>query len=343
MPLKKEYIESHIQKYSPSLVSLGYLEPKYGWGTDDGKEIYRFKNFNKLYICPLCAKRVVYRDEDFNSFTNEHGLIYEFTKDHYPPKSVGGSTTMMICKQCNNDFGGSIDHSIEKYLYSKALANGSSIIEYPATLTLEGLPGFVSIHTRLISKNQIQFIVPKNNKRVIEFIAKAIEANSSDNTTFTLRLKKPPEDAIFCRAILKTAFMQCFSTWGYDFVFSPTGERMREIIAGQQNHPSKKYGIYFLDRNYIQDEGIYSFKVNKTVTFYLVVIKLKLIKYNIDHEFVGAIIPENTEEAWRYISKLPLIEQEVSITTPLYKVPNYIDQMNYFAFKGENRMYYHLD
>src|SRR3954454_153888 len=51
------------------------------------------------YLCPLCVNNFI--------ILLEQGLIpsTDFSLDHFPPESVGGTLKLLTCKKCNNDAG----------------------------------------------------------------------------------------------------------------------------------------------------------------------------------------------------------------------------------------------
>lgn len=343
MPLKIEFINVHLRRYSPSLVALGYQSPELSWGhKNDASNIwFRFDDYEKLYICPLCTIRVMYQDEKFAAFTKEHSIDTEFTKDHYPPQNAGGAATILVCKQCNNKYGHLLEHSIQKHLLSRALAEGNSNIKHSALLELEGLQGRFAMKAKFLEDNKIQCLVPKSNKRVFEFVKRALK-NSEPNgykTKFSFKIKTTPKDAIFSRAILKTAYLFCFATWGYDFVFSVTGEKLREIISGKREHPAKSHGVYFLDKEYLKEEGIYTFQIASGSTFYLVAFNITTKEAGSDHHLIATIIPENSKQAWKGLAMLPNEDKIIDMNVPLYKTPNYLNQGDFFSFKGEGKKF----
>jgi len=85
-----------------------------------------------LYLCPLCLQAFFYI-KDNEIFENR-----EFTEDHFPPESVGGTKTILVCKECNSSFGGNLDYAIKEYLELMRFVRKSENASYPVKLSLNG-------------------------------------------------------------------------------------------------------------------------------------------------------------------------------------------------------------
>jgi hypothetical protein len=74
-----------------------------------------------VYLCPICLR---------NCFSIDRTGYYcscEFTEDHFPPASVGGTLTLLVCKSCNNTAGSQFESSlaqkIEMVSFEKKVPN----------------------------------------------------------------------------------------------------------------------------------------------------------------------------------------------------------------------------
>src|ERR1019366_3827432 len=65
--------------------------------------------YHFAYLCPLCLRNGI-------MISNENGLSMhcEFSPDHYPPKSVGGSDSLLVCTHCNSQAGKDYDFSLKQ-------------------------------------------------------------------------------------------------------------------------------------------------------------------------------------------------------------------------------------
>lgn len=105
MGFKLNLSEWYISKFSSSLyASSGKLTLR------KNDSDYYSPDFS--YLCPLCLKSsIVYLPEEMKTFWN-----YDFDYDHFPPQSIGGKETVLICKSCNSTSDSKYDFTIKEFL-----------------------------------------------------------------------------------------------------------------------------------------------------------------------------------------------------------------------------------
>jgi len=65
------------------------------------------------YLCPLCINNAIM----IMSPTSQKASSL-FTDDHYPPESVGGRKTILVCEKCNKEAGHKYDVALKQHLMS---------------------------------------------------------------------------------------------------------------------------------------------------------------------------------------------------------------------------------
>ena len=61
-----------------------------------------------------------------------------------------------------------------------------------------------------------------------------------------ITIKTPDEDKL-AKALLKTAYLLCFIHWGYEFIYSETGYKIRKVLHGEEKYPIQ-LPILFVDK-----------------------------------------------------------------------------------------------
>lgn len=220
--ISEETWHEHLCSYSKTLVH--HADQVLNLLSTEHKNV----TIGNIYICPLCLK---------NYFVNTKNGVQgnaEFSLDHIPPESVGGRYKLITCKKCNND-SGFFESALEKMLNfavdKKDLSNlliRNVQVEDPKTGK--------SIKGDLIHKNnrtEVSF-----DKTLKEFNPSYIEFLSDLYNKKKLKLDIPLFDTEKVeKALLKSAYLLCFIWWGYEFVFSENGSRLRKAIRGEIKYP----------------------------------------------------------------------------------------------------------
>jgi hypothetical protein len=101
----------YFQKYSLSLQTVVYQRTgNYFYGK--GRRPVSF-----VYLYPLCLKHVISYDGEDLRFKEA------FTLDHFPPESVGGKATVLVCNKCNSTAGADFEYSLKEWLRDQSAVN----------------------------------------------------------------------------------------------------------------------------------------------------------------------------------------------------------------------------
>lgn len=220
-----------ITLYGPSLKAICDQNMWGLWRGSDWQSAQRIDT--NAYVCPLCTRRVLIREHD------EYLRQSEFTWDHYPPKSVGGISEVLVCRPCNSDFGKDIDYSLKAYLQYIRFIGKEDGVPYPIKARFEGIQG--SYLFQAYWKNQT--LIQTANFKKYPLVHSWFNDKSRPGAHIHYQFTAPPASDIQ-RALLKTAYLICFENWGYEFVFSHTGYKMRGAMLGTEEHPLSNYGVF---------------------------------------------------------------------------------------------------
>jgi len=102
-----------------------------------------------IYLCPLCLKNKIGMVGENLHFDEE------FTLDHYPPKSVGGKETVLVCKVCNDGAGADFDYAAKEWMTMRGFNEGVKGVSVPATLSFFGTQGRYKGNLLVGDKRQI--------------------------------------------------------------------------------------------------------------------------------------------------------------------------------------------
>lgn len=259
---------------------------------------------NSLYICPLCTK--TYFAE------SSQGIIgnSEFSLDHLPPKSVGGKFKIITCKKCNNksgeyeaelvkllDFGTEPDKKYKSILPKMTVMNKETGEEFFASVQVND------------GKPDIKFNeeAKKYDSRLKKFLE---ELNSGKIKKLQLNAPFPDLKKIQ-KALLKSAYLTCFTWWGYEFVYSKNGEMIRKVLNDELEYPTRVPTIWRETKKIDLPLGVAIISKDKIRQSFLVSLELVGSRGN----FVAAImIPNPTPDGWSKLFKLDIYAKGKTLT-----------------------------
>jgi hypothetical protein len=294
MAIPAELIEEHYRNYFPSL----YQYP----------EKYRHLFFREpdsapehlAYICPICTE---------NGFISikEVSIAFrgEFTKDHYPPENVGGSKIMLVCETCNNRAGHQFESEMVKQMavrsYNKKIL-GATI---PVKSAVNIIPGYYNSAIKIGDEGRFEIsFKPKINAKVPPLDNWLEQSKTDHNWTANITVTDPDENKV-SRSLLKAAYLYCFETWGYEFVYSYAGEMIRKILKEEQDYPLKNPSFWLTDilKGNVVSPGVY--KITQPDDWKKFLVLMELTDLNTSYrDIVGIIIPGPTENDWNDLARI---------------------------------------
>ncbi len=183
------------------------------------------------YLCPLCTKNWV--------FVTKVSVICsaEFNEDHFPPRNSGGTKTIIACKPCNSSAGYKYDFALEKYIdvlsYNKRIPNSTMVMKHK----FDGLSKFMKGKIIIDKDGQLNMHLKSNDTDKIRPLDNWFESNkSSEEWKFEIEPNNPDLKKVH-QALLHAAYLYCFESFGYEFIFSKAGELFRKVFNDEAVYP----------------------------------------------------------------------------------------------------------
>jgi HNH endonuclease len=176
-----------------------------------------------FYLCPLCLQ---FLDESALS----RGLL---SREHVPPRSVGGRQIVLTCDRCNSKAGAEMDDDLRREADLIAFLSGKGeVSQRPAVLKTPS--GGVPI--RLTAKNrEIVVVVSRGAAKPGE--SQAVESDFSNASGgawegFDFHIQFDPYSHARAEASwLRSAYLAFFATLGYRFILRKELDIVRERLA----------------------------------------------------------------------------------------------------------------
>ena len=197
------------------------------------------------YLCPICLQ----------SFNSINDIKNPLTLEDAPPKSLGGKSDTLTCKNCNNTCGHKIDFHLTQKLKELDSANLIPGTEMKVKIKL----GNDSIQGTLIAKKdgvlEIFHSTKNNHSERLTNHMLNIKANSTITAEF-LKSRVIPENLEY--ALLKTAYILVFKKFGYSIILEKCFEQVRQQLLNPEEriypngfwfnppYPKKFCGVYFI-------------------------------------------------------------------------------------------------
>jgi HNH endonuclease len=314
----------HVKSYYDT--SLKYFGNQYLWMfLKEGDLIPE----HVAYLCPLCIKNLIWvvKIEDPNS--KDKGLLYktsEFTLDHFPPESVGGKQTVWVCKECNNKAGDSYDHQIKKHIEHLGLQKKGHSTKVPVQSKIEDVGNFKGYLES--TENQKWLLHLKTDEaKVIKPLDEWIsDEGKGYDWQVDVTIPTPVNEGVQ-KAMLKSAYLYCFTYFGYQFVFSKAGELIRQVLKGETEYPVNPIPLQFdkESQKVYNDIAIGVCYISQPENLKSIVVNLKLINKENGYEVIHPVfIPDPTETSIEDLKRITkFIEENININisiTPLNKI-----------------------
>ena len=282
-------LRNHFYTFSES---LKFHNPKY-------KEIRlnkpELKEPTEHYICPLCvASQFILLGNDFMKFE-------EFTIDHVPPESIGGKTKLLTCQVCNNTAGeyeAELSEKLKLHAFSDK-KNGAIInrisVKKDSTDNVR--------HKGFMTKGEDGTILvdfpqqAKDNNPELKYI---LDEFGGEVKEIQITMKTPDDEKL-TKALLKSAYLLCFIHWGYEFIYSEVGYKIRKVLHGEEKYPIQ-LPIAFVDKTK-QELPIGVGIIQKPVELESYYVTIPFIKGNENYTAI-IIIPPPTNKGWNRLTEI---------------------------------------
>lgn len=200
-----------------------------------------------VYLCPICL---------INSLVVEKSTIFtsaEFSEDHFPPQSVGGRSTVLVCKDCNNTAGNSYENSLIKKLAQVSFDKRIPGSLVKAKVVIDTVKGWRHGIVGVSDDNSTYFQLNVTKNETLPALTPEQQTTNNGGKGWKATISTfPSEHDLVKRALLKTAYLYCFFNWGYDFAFSDKGTLIRQAFLGQNAYPIEVGKFWFDDQSPIR-------------------------------------------------------------------------------------------
>jgi len=296
-----------------------YLEKLGGVVRIDGVNIDLTKS--PIYVCPLCRRMY--------AKSNIEGKDPVLTREHNPPKAIGGDARVLTCKTCNKFFGHSTDQTLINDVIDEPFYDKEPNASIDATFNIQGhnVPGKI-----IPSQNLLLLELDGLKKSKQAQIKKYITKPGPGHADITVR-KNDFREAN--RSALKIAYLEMFAVFGYAFVFHENAARLRDAMK----NPNSPYPICRVNDKV--DENLLGMSIIKEPTNlvnYKIVVPFKF--YGGRQRNTAIIIPGPSEKHWQNYVEWSKQRDQISFTATVYPkyqgvITNPECVFDYYGFMGE--------
>jgi hypothetical protein len=236
------------------------------------------------------------------------GMHNEFSLDHYPPESVGGFQTILVCKKCNNEAGKLYDFSLKEKIKNMAFNDKVPSASLKSKSKITDVVGNYPSKLTINSKGEMEISLKPFEKIHAPYLDEFIEySKTNSDCKIELTFKIPDETKVF-KALLKTAYLACFKLWGYDFIFSATGQIIKNTLNNETEYPLKN--IFFWVGDSIRKNKIEHFPLGvcylkAPVEFKAFAVNIRVIDTETSYGNIAVIlIPGPNEKDWKILNHI---------------------------------------
>jgi hypothetical protein len=179
----------------------------------------------EIYFCPICG----------SGFTQNALQAIILTLEHIPPKSLGGKTLLLTCKQCNNTAGHKIDSALHRrqchYNLIQAITKKEGTYKGRVILNIGGQ----KLNYNLSIKGEKWIFQPAGNdpesvKRLQSQLESYVSENSWDGQQFNVSTVHGYHKWLSKVGDLRIAYLIAFAAFGYRYAFDERLDPIREQI-----------------------------------------------------------------------------------------------------------------
>ena len=333
---KMEVLLANLHKYSRSLSPYAENYLPLFFATMENIPVHY------AYVCPICIEQgvITYTDE----FVQRTATV--LTLDHFPPESVGGFETVLVCSTCNNNAGSGYEYALTEKVAEMAF-NSSTVFAVAKVKTqISNLQGRYSSTITVGNDGKLIISFKPNPKANTKLLDEWLDS-SGQNPDWTAEVTIPVADPKkVSKALLKAAYLFCFESWGYEFVFSYTGQKIRSVLNGESEYPLENPSFWngeMVKNGQVERLPIGVCYLLKPEAFKLFIVNIVLKDEKTGYEnMVSVLIPGPDESHWNsLISIKQMLDSGENITLTMDHVRE--DLLSYGITDGYaknwNRLY----
>lgn len=184
------------------------------------------------YVCPLCLTGFPFEAID-----------EVLTVDHVPPKSVGGATRVLTCRNCNSAAGAALEaHAKHEHDWID-FAEGRLHDVRASMITASGeLPVRLTVEGRAMKMFGVEAVNPATRGAIIQDLNTATTPEGAEKFSFEIAMGRfsPKAAAV---TWLKAAYLAFFAALGYTWILRPELNLVRERIRNPEGDEPKVFRL----------------------------------------------------------------------------------------------------
>gem|GEM_PF-2612924 len=235
------------------------------------------------FVCPLCVK--VFTKDDLKPIDTLKGPEFRLTLAHIIPEALGGTLCTLACKDCNNWVGKSLEAPLKEHFLVEDAVNGTGKLR----TRLAGNFGRVGVEVSFPGDGgqpwQLEPVAKISNPAhtvSLDKMLEGTEANPQAGPHSELKFEYKHQPGVVGAALYHAAYLMMFHYFGYWFVASPLGVKLRaqfrepdkEILPGYFPVPpedwvaanvdaARKHAVVMIHEPYIVIHVIMRFQPDK--------------------------------------------------------------------------------
>jgi hypothetical protein len=164
---------------------------------------------------------------------------------------------------------------------------------------ISNLKGKFKSKLKLNPEEILEMGLKPNGKKVPPLDEWLEKSKGSNDWTITLTYYQPKPD-LLRKALVKSAYLYCFAHWGYDFVLSLTGEKMRAVLSGEIEYPFPDVAPFWIDDIPDIPEGVCVMQKDKWQSY---VVNIPLVLKSPPYKLVAVVlVPAPGPKGWDHLS-----------------------------------------
>lgn len=278
-----------------------------------------------LFVCPQCTR-------SFKRDGLRSGLLSE---EHVPPYAVGHELITLTCRQCNNWSGAELDSDLATHFEIQDFLKGewSSSQIIPRVKASNG-----EIGASIELKHGNVLIVSRNNlsnpelKRKFDRYWQSMKGKEGWKFQIQEKFKYRPSRVPV--AILRAAYLIMFHYFGYEYIFSPSLEQVRQQINNPNGSELAKYAVLKPSKNipppdYVE-RGVSVVTSPPELRSFLVTLVLN----RKNPQYCGVLMPGPSEEGAQVYREYKNMRNRRAVNFNLVHIPYKAEVLTNINLKG---------
>lgn len=183
-----------------------------------------------VMLCPLCHQ------EFTGAALDSVGSSRALSLEHIVPLALGGKLKTLTCTGCNNRLGSSLDaHLVNRVRSAEAVDGGGRSLKGTLRMAERELNMKFSLSNSQGKKPVATIRIPGGRPADLQHLQASLVKGEIGNLQMTVREDYSVNS--FRLSLMKAAYLALFHMYGYQYILSPAGLMIRNVIRGQLEPP----------------------------------------------------------------------------------------------------------